>query len=76
MWYSRRREYFADEGGADLAGKQKMIAALRALQHSTPHDLPGEMAAFGISGGIGQGIKKLFITHPPLEDRIATLRGM
>ena len=73
MWYSRRREYFADEGGADLAGKQKMIAALKALQHSTPHDLPGEMAAFGINGGIGEGIKKLFITHPPLEERIAAL---
>lgn len=73
MWYSRRREFFADEGGASLAGKQKMISALRALQHSDPHDLPGEMAAFGINGGLGEGLKKIFLTHPPLEERIEAL---
>mgnify|MGYP001824547386 FL=1 len=74
MWFSRRREFRADEGGADLAGRQKMIGALRALQRtSQPQDLPGEFAAFGISGGFGGGLRKLFMSHPPLEDRIAAL---
>jgi len=53
MWFSRRREFRADEGGADLAGRQKMIAALRRLQGAAAEDLPGEFAAFGISGGRG-----------------------
>jgi heat shock protein HtpX len=76
MWFSRRREFRADAGGASLAGRGKMIAALQALQRgSEPHDLPGEFAAFGISGGLGSGIKKLFMTHPPLEERIAALRA-
>ena len=53
-----------------------MIAALQALQRgSEPHDLPGEFAAFGISGGLGSGIMKLFMTHPPLEERIAALQS-
>lgn len=74
MWFSRRREFRADEGGADLAGRQKMIGALRALQRtSQPQDLPGEFAAFGISGGFGGGLRKLFMSHPPLEERIAAL---
>ena len=76
MWFSRRREFRADAGGASLAGREKMISALQALQReSEPHDLPGEFAAFGISGGLGSGIKKLFMTHPPLEVRIAALRA-
>lgn len=76
MWFSRYREYQADKGGADLAGRQKMIDALKALQRgSRPHDLPGELAAFGISGGIGDGFKELFTTHPPLEKRIAALES-
>jgi len=76
MWFSRRREFRADAGGASLAGRGKMIAALQALQRgSEPHDLPGEFAAFGISGGLGSGIKKLFMTHPPLEERIAALQS-
>jgi heat shock protein HtpX len=76
MWFSRRREFRADAGGASLAGRGKMIAALQALQRgSEPQDLPGEFAAFGISGGLGTGIKKLFMSHPPLEERIATLRA-
>ncbi len=76
MWFSRRREFRADAGGASLAGREKMISALQALQReSKPHDLPGEFAAFGISGGLGSGIKKLFMTHPPLEVRIAALRA-
>jgi heat shock protein HtpX len=74
MWFSRYREYHADKGGADLAGREKMIAALRRLQQvNQPHDLPGEMAAFGIAGGIGDGLKKLFMTHPPLDERIEAL---
>lgn len=74
MWFSRHREYHADKGGADLAGREKMIAALRRLQSvNQPHDLPREMAAFGISGGIKAGIAKLSMTHPPLEERIAAL---
>jgi len=76
MWFSRRREFRADAGGASLAGRGKMIGALQALQRQhEPHDLPGEFAAFGISGGIGSGIKKLFMSHPPLEERIAALQS-
>ena len=76
MWFSLRREFRADTCGASLAGRGKMIAALQALQRgSEPHDLPGEFAAFGISGGLGTGIKKLFMSHPPLEERIAALRA-
>jgi len=74
MWFSRRREFRADAGGARLAGRDKMVAALRRLQSiSEPRDLPGQLAAFGIVGGIGQGLKKLMMSHPPLEERIETL---
>ncbi|MEM8843422.1 MAG: protease HtpX [Pseudomonadota bacterium] len=73
-WFSRKREFRADAGGASLAGKQKMISALRRLQSvHEPQDLPGEMAAFGISGGIASGLKSLLMSHPPLEQRIAAL---
>ncbi|MBA2411086.1 MAG: protease HtpX [Gammaproteobacteria bacterium] len=76
MWFSRYREFHADAGGARLAGRDKMIAALRRLQSiSEPRDLPGQLAAFGIVGGIGQGLKKLMMSHPPLEQRIKTLEG-
>jgi heat shock protein HtpX len=76
MWFSRRREFRADHGGAALAGRQKMVAALRALQRrSEPEDLPGEFAAFGISGNMGSGFRKLFLSHPPLEERIAALES-
>ncbi|MDX5409179.1 MAG: protease HtpX [Thauera sp.] len=76
MWFSRQREFRADAGGANLAGRQNMIAALERLRQSAgqPH-LPDQMAAFGISGGIGQGLKRLFMSHPPLEERIAALRS-
>ena len=76
MWFSRRREFRADSGGAELAGTSKMIAALRRLQavYDQPH-LPDQMAAFGISGVKGQGIKRLFMSHPPLEERIAELEA-
>jgi heat shock protein HtpX len=71
MWFSRWREYRADAGGAALAGRQKMISALRKLQQvSDPQPLPDEMAAFGISGA---GLKELFASHPPLADRIRAL---
>lgn len=76
MWFSRRREFRADEGGANLSSTQKMAGALRALQReSEPVDLPGEFAAFGISGNRGGGIRKLFMSHPPLEERIAALEA-
>lgn len=76
MWFSRWREFHADAGGAHLAGRDKMIAALRRLQSvHQPKDLPDEMAAFGIAGGLGGGLKKLFMTHPPLEERIAALQS-
>jgi len=76
MWFSRRREFKADTGGAALAGRGKMIGALQALQRAhDPKDLPGEFAAFGISGGLGQGIKALLMSHPPLEDRIRALQA-
>ena len=75
MWFSRRREFHADAGGAELAGRGKMIAALERLrQLSEPSQLPSQMAAFGINGGLGDGLRKLFMTHPPLEERIAALR--
>ncbi len=75
-WYSRRREFRADAGGADLAGRQKMIAALQRLQAQTEtRDLPGQLAAFGISGGVKANMMKLLMTHPPLDVRIETLRN-
>ena len=70
MWFSRWREYRADAGAADLAGRHKMISALRKLQKAQPQPLPDEMAAFGITG---KGLKELFASHPPLEDRITAL---
>ena len=75
MGFSRYREFHADAGGARLAGRHKMIAALERLrQLHEPSQLPSEMAAFGINGGLGAGLRKLFMTHPPLEERIAALR--
>ena len=71
MWFSRWREFRADAGGAQLAGRHKMVAALRRLQQA--HDtqpLPDEIAAFGITG---KGLKELFASHPPLPERIAVL---
>lgn len=76
MWFSRYREYRADAGGARLAGADKMIKALQALQraHSQSH-LPDQIAAFGILGR-GNVLTALFMSHPPLEDRIAALQAM
>ncbi|MGH8528202.1 MAG: M48 family metalloprotease, partial [Gammaproteobacteria bacterium] len=75
MWFSRQREFRADAGGATLAGREKMIAALERLKqrYEQPH-LPDQLAAFGISGGVGHGLKRLFMSHPPLDERIAALR--
>ncbi|MDD9858140.1 MAG: M48 family metalloprotease, partial [Gammaproteobacteria bacterium] len=75
MWFSRRREFRADAGGAELAGRANMVAALKRLQASAgqPH-LPDQLAAFGISGGIGGGFRKLFMSHPPLDQRIRALQ--
>ncbi|MEJ2534198.1 MAG: protease HtpX [Gammaproteobacteria bacterium] len=76
MWFSRHREFRADAGGAKLAGRGNMISALQALQRvSEPHDLPGEMKSFGISGGQSGGFKRLFMSHPPLAERIAALQA-
>ena len=74
MWFSRQREFKADAGSAALAGREKMIGALRQLQRTVqlPH-LPDQMAAFGISGAPGEGLKRLFMTHPPLQERIEAL---
>jgi len=75
MWFSRKREYLADAGGAKLAGAGSMIAALESLQRGTIEPLPGQMKAFGIAGKPStSGLKLLFMTHPPLEDRIEALK--
>ncbi len=74
MWFSRQREFRADRGGANLTGRDKMIAALERLARVHTEPLPDQMAAFGIAGGLGGGIKRLFMTHPPLEERIAALK--
>ncbi|HOY23043.1 MAG TPA: protease HtpX [Cellvibrio sp.] len=74
MWFSRQREFRADSGGARLAGRQNMIAALERLNSLHPAPLPERMAAFGISGGGASGLKRLFLTHPPLNERIQALR--
>jgi len=74
MWFSRQREFRADAGGASLAGRNKMIAALERLKMNHEQTvLPEKMAAFGISGG--KGFAKMFMTHPPLDERIAALRA-
>jgi heat shock protein HtpX len=75
MWFSRWREFRADHGGASLAGRPKMIAALERLgQTYGVSTLPNEVKAFGISGGVSHGLKRLFMSHPPLSERIAALR--
>jgi heat shock protein HtpX len=76
MAFSRWREFGADRGGAELSSRRKMIAALERLgQNRVPSTLPDEVEAFGISGGVGRGLKRLFMSHPPLEERIAALRA-
>jgi heat shock protein HtpX len=76
MWFSRRREFRADAGGASLAGRQKMIAALERLSMTYGHNtLPKQIAAFGISGAVAHGLKRLLMSHPPLAERIDALRN-
>ncbi len=74
FWFSRQREFRADAGGAHLAGRSKMINALARLGGSKSEPLPEQLAAFGISGGIGKQMSRLFMTHPPIEERIAALQ--
>ena len=78
MWFSRRREFRADAAGAELAGRSAMIGALRKLQEETKahvsNQMPDTLTAFGISSGWKQRTSKLFMTHPPLEERIEALR--
>jgi len=77
MWFSRQREYRADAGGAKLAGTQNMINALEALKRGVAEPLPDQMAAFGISGKPSEGgLKLLFMSHPPLDDRIEALKKL
>lgn len=75
MWFSRYREFRADAGSAKLASRGKMIAALERLRAGVnqPH-LPDQLAAFGISGRVKSGLARLFMSHPPLEERILALR--
>ncbi len=75
MWFSRHREFRADAGGAQLAGRGKMVAALQKLSLTYgANTLPKQIAAFGISGAVAHGMKRLFLSHPPLEERIARLQ--
>jgi heat shock protein HtpX len=78
MWFSRQREFRADAAGARLAGRDKMIGALQSLARASgrPVDMPDQIAAFGIRGGVPTGIKRLFMTHPPIEERIMALKAM
>ena len=75
MAFSRYREFRADAGGAQLAGRNNMIGALERLKMAHAPALPTQMAAFGISGGLGTGLRRLFMSHPPLEERIAALQS-
>jgi heat shock protein HtpX len=75
MWFSRQREFRADAGGARLAGRDRMIAALERLKAAHDEPLPAQLNAFGISGGEGRGLARLFMSHPPIEERIAALRA-
>jgi heat shock protein HtpX len=75
MWFSRQREFRADAGGARLAGREKMIGALERLQRAHDQPLPSHLTAFGIGGGEGAGWQRLFMSHPPIEQRIAALRS-
>ena len=75
MWFSRQREFRADSGGARLAGTGKMIAALQRLNQEHGASLPTKLAAFGISGHFATGLQRLFMSHPPISERIAALRA-
>jgi len=74
MAFSRHREFRADAGGASLAGRNNMISALERLGGGEPAEMPAQLHGFGISGHVGQGIKRLFMSHPPIAERIEALR--
>jgi heat shock protein HtpX len=76
MWFSRRREYRADEAGADLTSSTAMIAALSRLKHESevPNQMPDALVAFGINQGMRSGLQAMFASHPPLEERIHALQ--
>jgi len=77
FWFSRKREFIADAGGAKLAGNQNMIAALERLKEGVAEPLPDQMSAFGINGKPSKhNLALLFMTHPPLDDRIEALKKM
>ena len=73
MYFSRKREFIADTGGADLAGHQNMINALKRLAQREPEPLPEQLAAFGIDEKPKKGLAHLWTSHPPIEDRIEAL---
>jgi heat shock protein HtpX len=73
--FSRYREFRADRGGANLAGTPNMIGALETLKRSQGEPMPQQMQAFGINTGESHGWMRLFMSHPPLEARIAALQG-
>jgi len=76
MWFSRKREFRADEGGAEYAGRENMVAALQRLKgDQAPSQLPDALQAFGISGGKPTGLRALLMSHPPLDERIAALEN-
>ncbi|TCK02538.1 protease HtpX [Marinobacterium mangrovicola] len=76
-WFSRRREYRADEAGAQFASTGAMIGALQRLkaEYGAPDELPEQLNAFGINGNLKQGFMALIASHPPLDDRIAALKA-
>jgi len=76
MWFSRQREFRADAGGARLAGRAQMVGALERLRQRHGAPLPQQLAAFGIATGRGRNAVKLFMSHPPLEARIAALQTL
>ena len=77
FWYSRWREFHADAAGARLASRDGMISALQRLKAEAgmPDEMPDSMQAFGITSGMRSGLKKLFASHPPLDERIDALRS-
>jgi heat shock protein HtpX len=75
MWFSRQREFRADAGGARMAGRENMVGALERLAQRHAGPLPDKMAAFGIAGRKASGLKELFMSHPPIEQRIAALKS-
>jgi heat shock protein HtpX len=76
MWFSRQREFRADAGGARLAGRERMIGALERLRAAHDAPLPSQLNAFGIAGGEGSSWRRLFMSHPPIGQRIAALRAV